>query len=92
MDVFKKHILCKKFEYKEIQIMAVVHYIEERTIVLSQYLAQIPSIDENIKIKGRKGKVLSVKEVEENHFHVHVFLEPKLKNQPISKDAKKKKR
>ncbi|MFC4322965.1 hypothetical protein [Litchfieldia salsa] len=72
--------------------MAVVHFIEERSIVLSQYLTNIPTVDENIKIKGKKGKVLSVKEVEENHFHVHVFLEPSLKIQPISKDAKKKKR
>jgi hypothetical protein len=72
--------------------MAVVHFFENKSIVLCQLLKHIPSVDENIKIKGRKGKVLSVKKIEENLVHVHVIFEQVIKNQPISKDTKKKKR
>lgn len=72
--------------------MAVVHFVEEGSIVLTQLLTHIPNIDETIKIKGRKGKVISIKEVEENHFHVLVSLDKHLKNQIIEKDPKKKKR
>jgi hypothetical protein len=72
--------------------MTVVHFVENNSIVLTQFLNHIPSVDENIKIKGRKGKVLSVKELEENQIHVHVIFEEVKKNQPILKDTKKKKR
>ena len=36
--------------------MFAIHFIENNTLVLSQLLRRIPSIDEDIKIKGRKGK------------------------------------
>ncbi|MGE8077456.1 hypothetical protein [Peribacillus loiseleuriae] len=72
--------------------MVTIHFFENNTIVLSQLLKHIPSVDEDIKIKGRKGKVLSVKNIEENIVHVHVIFEQVIKNQPISKDTKKKKR
>lgn len=72
--------------------MTVVHFVENNSIVLTQFLNHIPSVDENIKIKGRKGKVLSVKELEENLIYVHVIFEEVKKNQPILKDTKKKKR
>ncbi|MFJ5624004.1 hypothetical protein ACIQD3_15020 [Peribacillus loiseleuriae] len=72
--------------------MVTIHFFENNTIILSQLLKHIPSVDEDIKIKGRKGKVLSVKNIEENIVHVHVIFEQVIKNQPISKDTKKKKR
>ncbi|KMY50122.1 hypothetical protein [Peribacillus loiseleuriae] len=72
--------------------MVTIHFFENKSIVLSQLLKHIPSVDEDIKIKGRKGKVLSVKKIEENIVHVHVIFEQVNKNQPISKDTKKKKR
>ncbi|MFJ7975677.1 hypothetical protein JNUCC23_11435 [Peribacillus sp. JNUCC 23] len=72
--------------------MVTIHFFENNSIVLSQLLKHIPSVDEDIKIKGRKGKVLSVKKIEENIVHVHVIFEQVKKNQPISKDTKKKKR
>lgn len=34
----------------------VVNFLEGRTIILSQFREQIPSVDEQIKVKGRKGK------------------------------------
>ena len=72
--------------------MVAIHFFENNTLVLSQLLNSIPSVNEDIKIKGRKGKVLSVKQIQENIFHVHVIFEQVVKNQTISKDSKKKKR
>ena len=72
--------------------MVVVHFIENNAVVLSQLREQIPSVNEDIKIKGRKGKVLDVKKVEENIIQVHVFLEKVSKVQPAAIDNKKKKR
>lgn len=72
--------------------MNVTHFFDHNTIVLTQLLKHIPSVDESIKIKGRKGKVLSVKKMDENIVHVHVLFEQVIKNQPILKDNKKKKR
>jgi hypothetical protein len=72
--------------------MIVVHFFENNSVVLSQFRNQIPSVDENIKIKGRKVKVSSVKEIEENKFHVHVIFEQVVKNKLIANDTKKKKR
>ena len=50
-----------------------IHFFENNTLVLSQFLKYIPSVDEDIKIKGRKGKVFSVNMVKENSFHIHVI-------------------
>ena len=61
--------------------MDVVHFFENKSIVLTQLLNHIPSVDENIKIKGRKGKVLSVKKMEENVVHVYVVFEKIIKKQ-----------
>lgn len=72
--------------------MILVHFLENNSIVLSQLLKNIPSVDENIKIKGKKGKVVSVKNINENTIHVNVMFEKVTKNQPALKDDKKKKR
>jgi hypothetical protein len=72
--------------------MLIVHFFENKSIVLSQFLNHLPSVDENIKIKGRKGKVVSVQEIEENKFHVQVLFEQVIKNKLMAKDTKKEKR
>jgi hypothetical protein len=72
--------------------MFVIYYFENNSLVLSQLVKHIPSVDEDIKIKGRKGKVLSVKNIEENKFQVHVIFEQVNKKQLVSTDTKKKKR
>lgn len=72
--------------------MLIVHFFENNSVVLSQFLNHLPSVDENIKIKGRKGKVVSVQEIEENKFHVQVLFEQVIKNKLMVKDTKKKKR
>lgn len=73
--------------------MTVVHYIENNSVVLSQLTNNIPSVDESIKIKGKKGKVVSVKAIDNNQVQVHVLFEKVVsKNQLLSKDTKKKRR
>lgn len=73
--------------------MMVIHFLENKTVVLSQLVKQIPSVDENIRIKGRKGKVTNVEKVKENVYHVHVVFEQVKKVQLASaKDNKSKKR
>jgi hypothetical protein len=73
--------------------MVAIHFFENKFIVLSQLLNHIPSVDENIKIKGRKGKIVSVEQMGENKFHVHVLLEQATKKKSlVQEDSKKKKR
>ena len=71
--------------------MVTIHYFENRTVVLSQLRNEIPSIDQDIKIKGKKGKILSVIQAKENTYHVYVQLEKVVKTAP-SVDNKKKRR
>lgn len=75
--------------------MVVIQFFENKSLVLSQLVKDIPSVDENIKIKGRKGKVLSVKHIDEKLIHVNVEFEKfekLVKNQAIAKETNKKKR
>ncbi|MED1203626.1 hypothetical protein [Heyndrickxia acidicola] len=72
--------------------MHVVHFVENQSVVLSQLRKQAPSVNEEIKIKGRKGKIVDVKQIEENIVQAHVLLEKISKAQPAAVDNKKKKR
>ena len=72
--------------------MIVIHYFENKTAVLSQWLERIPEVEESIKIKGRKGKVVSVIQIEDNKYHVHVALEKIINKEALLKDDKKKRR
>ncbi|MEK5185283.1 hypothetical protein MKY51_09255 [Solibacillus sp. FSL R5-0691] len=73
-------------------MLFAVHYLENNTPVLSQCLERIPDVDEDLKIKGRKGKVVNVVQIEESKYHVHVVLEKVIKKQDLLKDDKKKRR
>lgn len=73
--------------------MFVVHFYENKTIVLTQALRKIPSVDEDIKIKGRKGKVISVNQIEENAYHIYVEFEKVVDKSKVSlKELGKKKK
>ena len=73
--------------------MFAVHFMEKNIIVLTQVLRDIPAVDDDLKIKGRKGKVISVQETEENGVHVQVEFEKIAdKNKVAIKDLGKKKR
>lgn len=73
-------------------MLFAVHYLENNMPVLSQCLERIPEVDEDLKIKGRKGKVVNVVQIEESKYHVHVALEKIDKKQALLKDDKKKRR
>ncbi|PET47243.1 hypothetical protein CN514_20155 [Bacillus sp. AFS001701] len=72
--------------------MIVVHYIEKNVELLNQLLKYVPSEGDTISIKGRKGKVLSVNQINDKHVHVIVELEVIKKVQVLAKDDKKRRR
>lgn len=73
--------------------MYAVHFMEKNIIVLTQVLRVIPAVDDELKIKGRKGKVISVQETEEKSINVQVEFEKIVdKSKASIKDLGKKKR
>ncbi len=72
--------------------MFVVYFFENKNLLLSQFLRRVPDLDEEIRIKGRKGKVSSVKNIDEKIVHAQVILEEVKKNNFIVDNSKKKKR
>lgn len=72
--------------------MKVIHFYENRTEVLNQFVVKIPTVDEDIRIKGRKAKVIQVNQIDDHTFHIHVIFEIIAKKQPLTKDIGKKKR
>ncbi|PGS56544.1 hypothetical protein [Bacillus sp. AFS041924] len=72
--------------------MIVVHYIEKNVELLNQLLKNVPSEGDAIFIKGRKGKVLSVNQINDKHVNVLVELEVIKKVQILAKDDKKRRR
>lgn len=74
--------------------MFVVYFFENKNLLLTQLLQRVPSVGENLKIKGRKGKVSSVTNVDEQKFQVQIVLETVNKNKLAAAvdNSKKKKR
>lgn len=73
--------------------MFAVHFYEKNIIVLTQALRAIPAVDEDLKIKGRKCKVLDVSYNDNNHVHVQIEFEKLVeKNKAAAELGKKKKR
>lgn len=72
--------------------MFAVHFFEKKNLLLSQLLKRVPSAGEDLKIKGRKGKVSSVNNIDEKIFHVQVILENVNKSKLIVDNSKKKKK
>lgn len=72
--------------------MFVIHYFEKNTSVLCQWLERIPEINENIKIKGRKGQIIDVIQIEDNKYHVNVAFEKIVTKELLLKNDKKKRR
>lgn len=52
----------------------------------------MPSLDGDLKIKGRKGKISSVEQIDEKNIHVQIILESIKKSNLITDKSKKKKR
>ncbi len=71
--------------------MFAVHFFEKKNLLLSQLTRIIPGVGEDLKIKGRKAKVLSIKHVDEKNIHVIVALEV-VKSKVFVDTSKNKKR
>ncbi|KKI90398.1 preprotein translocase subunit SecA [Bacillus sp. SA1-12] len=72
--------------------MFTVYFFENKNLLLSQLLRSVPSDGEELKIKGRKGKVVNVSQINENLYHVQLQLEIVNKNKVSLEQLKKKKR
>ncbi|MBI0578732.1 hypothetical protein IEC97_15315 [Neobacillus cucumis] len=74
--------------------MFVVYFFDNKNLLLTQLLQRVPSVGEDLKIKGRKGKVSSVTSVDEQKFQVQIVLEAVNKNKQAAAvdNSKKKKR
>lgn len=72
--------------------MFVVFFYEEKNQLLNQLRKNVPSIGDDLIIKGRKAKVTDVTQLDEKNIHVHVTLEKANKKQPVLEPSKKKKR
>lgn len=72
--------------------MVTIHFFENSTNVLTQLRQEIPNVNQEIKIKGRKGKVLSVNQVKENVYQANVEFEKIVKKAALAVDPKKRRR
>lgn len=72
--------------------MFVVNFFENKNHLLSQLLRRVPAVGEDLTIKGRKGKVSSVNNIDEKNIHVEVVLEVVNKNKTALVDNSKKKK
>ncbi len=70
--------------------MFVTHFYENKTSVLSQLLVNLPTIEENIKIKGRKAQVVQIVQKDNNNYQVSIIFEKVPKKQPLKEISKKK--
>ena len=59
--------------------MFTVQFLDNKEIVLSQLLRKIPSVNEELIIKGRKGKIVNVVQMNDNKFQIHLIFEKKKK-------------
>lgn len=74
--------------------MKVIHFLENKNVLLSQLLTNVPAVGDEVVVKGRKGKVTSVTNVDENQFQVQLFFEKVAvkKGKAVVDNSKKKKR
>jgi len=69
-----------------------VSFLENKNVLLIQLLKRIPSVGEELKIKGRKAKVLNVENVDDKKVHVQVALEAVVKKDMKLVDQSKRKK
>ena len=72
--------------------MFAVHFYEKNILFISKLLNEVPALGSEIKLKGHKGKITQVTEVEVNKYHVHVELETIKKVALVSAIDKKKRK
>ncbi|MFB9761421.1 hypothetical protein [Ectobacillus funiculus] len=69
-----------------------VYFFENKNPLLSQFLKRVPAVGEALTIKGRKGTVSTVTNIDEKNIHVQVILENVNKGKVTTVDNSKKKR
>ncbi|MDR7077729.1 hypothetical protein J2Y03_002755 [Neobacillus niacini] len=74
--------------------MFVVHFLENKNVLLSQLLNKVPIVGEDVVVKGRKGKVSSITQIDEKQIQVQLFFEKVKvnKGKSVVDNSKKKKR
>ncbi|NYF24379.1 hypothetical protein [Sporosarcina sp. JAI121] len=73
--------------------MYSIHFYEGNTYVLNKASRIIPSVNENVRIKGRNGIVITVQEMGENRYFVFVEFEKIVdKSKMATIDLKKRKK
>lgn len=74
--------------------MYAIHFYENNNYVLNQVLRNIPAVNDQVTLKGRKGKVMKIEEIKENVYYVYVEFEKVVdkKNLAAAELAKKKRR
>ena len=73
--------------------MFAVHFYENNNYVLNQALEKLPVVDENVRIKGRNGKVVSVQALEGNKYFVFVEFEKVVERKNLAaRDDRRKRR
>ncbi len=73
--------------------MYSIHYYEGKTYVLNKASRIIPTVNENVIIKGRNGKVINVEKMGETKYYVFVEFEKIVdKSKLAAYDMKKKNR
>jgi hypothetical protein len=72
--------------------MFVVHFYENKKLLLTQLRENVPSIGENLKVKGQKGKIASITNIDEKHVHVQLEIEKVVVKSKFAVDPAKRKR
>lgn len=72
--------------------MVTIHFFENSTNVLTQLRQEIPNVDQEKKIKGRKGKILTVTQVKKDVYQANVEFEKIVKKAALAVDPKKRRR
>ncbi|KGR88626.1 hypothetical protein CD30_18120 [Ureibacillus massiliensis 4400831 = CIP 108448 = CCUG 49529] len=70
--------------------MYIVTFYEKSALVMSKLTTILPSVDEKITVKGRKGTVIKVDQIDERKIDVYVEFEKVVKKQVVIDDKKKK--
>ena len=72
--------------------MFAVHFYEKGNLFISKLLNSVPTVGQEIKLKGRKGKVINVAEISPNKYHVQLEFEVVKKVNVVAAVDKKKRR
>jgi hypothetical protein len=72
--------------------MFIVKFFENRNLLLTQLLKVVPTVGEDVTIKGKKGKISSVSNEDESTINVQLFIEKVSKSKLVAVDNSKKKK